>query len=125
MVRGLLTILGIFVFVFSTDTSARNLFTDVSLEDSGKTVSAHGKSHVKAFIHPDTGEILTYEQWQSFDFEDQQVECPRSDSATAAGEIPKRTIEPRTITLPDGRQVTVVKSPDWLKRKTRIRFDDD
>ena len=125
MMKGrLLAILVILVFAFSTDTSARNLFTDASLEDSRKPVSAPGGSHMRAFVNPDTGEVLTYEQWQSFDFEDQREEHPRHDSATDAEEVAERTIEERTITLPDGRQVTVVKAPDWMKVHTRVRFDD-
>ena len=74
---------------------------------------------MRAFVNPDTGEVLTYEQWQSFDFEDQQEEHSRRDSAAAAEEVTERT-----ITLPDGRQVTVVKAPDWMKVHTRVRFDD-
>ena len=124
MAKGLLTILAIFVFAFSTGASARNLSAGASSEDSGKTVSASGGSHLRVFRDPDTGEILTYEQWQSFDFEDQRAEHSHSDSAEAAEEAPKRTLEVKTVTLPDGRQVRIVKTPEWMKSRTRVRFDE-
>jgi hypothetical protein len=79
----------------------------------------------KAFIHPDTGEILTHEQWQALGIENEESETvPRSSSDALEPEGAQTVLEGRQIDLGNGDYVIVVDAPESEMVETKVWFDE-
>ena len=93
---------------------------------SAKTKADPADAALKAFIHPDTGEILTYEQWQELGIEDKQ-----SDDASSGGrnrlqpQNPPPALKGRLVELEDGDYVIVVDAPEGMGVETKVHFDEE
>lgn len=79
----------------------------------------------KAFIHPDTGEILTREQWQALGLENDEADTvPRSSSDTPEPEDTQTVLQGRQIDLGNGDYVIVVDAPESEMVETKVWFDE-
>ena len=79
----------------------------------------------KAFIHPDTGEILTREQWQALGLENDEAETvPRSSSDALEPENAQTVLQGRQIDLGNGDYVIVVDTPESEMVETKVWFDE-
>ncbi len=79
---------------------------------------------VKVFIHPDTGKILTREQWESLDIENDETEAiPLSSSEPLGTEDTPTILKGKKIDLENGDYVIVVDTPDMVE--TKARFDEE
>ncbi len=79
----------------------------------------------KAFIHPDTGEILTHEQWQQLGLENDEAEtAPRSSSDAAESESTPTVLQGRQVDLGNGDYVIVVDAPESEMVETKAWFDE-
>ena len=79
----------------------------------------------KAFIHPETGEILTYEQWQALGIENNEAEAAsRSSSDTPELENTPTVLQGRQIDLGNGDYVIVVDAPESEMVETKAWFDE-
>ena len=86
-----------------------------------KPAEASG-ADVRAFIHPETGEILTREQWEALGIENDETEAiPHSSSEPP--ENTRTTLKGKKIDLGNGDYVIVVDAPDMVE--TRVRFDEE
>ena len=98
---------------------------------SGKTAAVSRPAEapgarVKAFIHPETGEILTYEQWQALGIENDEAEAtPRSSSDAPQLENDRTVLQGRQIDLGNGDYVIVVDTPDSERVETKAWFDEE
>ncbi len=98
-------------------------------DHSGKTVAVSQPAEapgakVKVFVHPDTGEILTSEQWESLGIENDETEAvPHSSSEPLETENAQTTLKGRKIDLENGDYVIVVDAPDMVE--TRVQFDEE
>ena len=83
-------------------------------------------AHVKVFIHPETGEILSREQWESLGIEsDEGGEAARSSpESPETGRAPK-ILKARQIDLGNGDYVIVVDTPEEEMVETRVWFDEE
>ena len=80
----------------------------------------------KAFIHPETGEILTHEQWQALGIENDDDEAaPRSSSDAPQLENDRTVLQGRQIDLGNGDYVIVVDAPDSEMVETKAWFDEE
>lgn len=81
-------------------------------------------ANVKAFIHPETGEILTREQWESLGIGNDKTEAiPHSSSEPLETEDTQTILKGKRIDLENGDYVIVVDAPDMVE--TKARFDED
>ena len=109
---------------FASDPSAPG-------DNSGKTAATSRPAEAqaakaKAFIHPETGEILTYEQWQALGIENDESEAvPRSSSDTPESENTPTVLQGRQIDLGNGDYVIVVDVPDSEMVETKAWFDKE
>lgn len=79
----------------------------------------------KAFIHPDTGEILTHEQWQALGLENDEAEAvPRSSSDAPEPENTQTVLQGRQIDLGNGDYFIVVDVPESEMVETKVWFDE-
>ena len=79
----------------------------------------------KAFIHPDTGEILTREQWQALGIENDEPDSDsRSSSDAPETENAPTVLQGRQIDLGNGDYVIVVDVPDSERIETKAWFDE-
>ncbi len=79
----------------------------------------------KAFIHPDTGEILTREQWQALGLENDEAEAvTRSSSDAPEPESTQAVLQGRQIDLGNGDYVIVVDAPESEMVETKVWFDE-
>ena len=81
---------------------------------------------MKAFIHPETGEILTREQWEALGIGNDEAEAtPRSSSKTLETEDVPTVLQGRRVDLGNGDYVIVVDTPDSEMVETKAWFDKD
>ena len=81
---------------------------------------------MKAFIHPETGEILTHEQWQALGIGNDETEAtPRSSSDAPQLENDRTVLQGRQIDLGNGDYVIVVDTPDSERVETKAWFDEE
>lgn len=79
----------------------------------------------KAFIHPDTGEILTHEQRQALGLENDETETvPHSSSYAPESESTQTVLQGRHIDLGNGDYVIVVDAPESDMVETKAWFDE-
>ena len=79
----------------------------------------------KAFIHPDTGEILTREQWQALGLENDEADAvTRSSSDAPEPESTQAVLQGRQIDLGNGDYVIVVDAPESEAVETKVWFDE-
>ena len=107
---------------FASDPPAPEDHSDKTVAVSQPT-EASG-ANVKVFIHPDTGEILTSEQWESLGIENDETEAaPHSSSKPLETENAQTTLKGKKIDLENGDYVIVVDAPDMVE--TRVQFDEE
>ena len=81
---------------------------------------------VKVFIHPETGEILTREQWQALDLENDGTEAiPRSSPEPSETEDTPTVLKGKRIDLENGDYVIIVDAPDSEMVETEAWFDEE
>ncbi len=104
---------------FSAAVSVFGQPADVSVDSPTKRHSQN--SYLKAYVDPDTGEILTYEQWRELG-----LDTDREDAAGSSEkkEPDTRFIKSKTVTLPDGSTVTVIDAEDAPGTETKVWFDE-
>ena len=79
----------------------------------------------KVFIHPETGEILTREQWQSLGLENDEAEAVSRSSSDDSEPVNTPTIlKGRQIDLGNGDYVIVVDVPESEMVETKAWFDE-
>ncbi|MDE0291127.1 MAG: hypothetical protein OXK19_01235 [Candidatus Dadabacteria bacterium] len=79
---------------------------------------------VKVFIHPDTGEILAREQWETLGIENDETETvPHLSSESPETEDTQTILKGKKIDLENGDYVIVVDAPDMVE--TKAWFDED
>lgn len=80
---------------------------------------------MKVFIHPETGEILTREQWESLGIENDETEAiPHSSPEPLETDDAQRILKGKRIDLENGDYVIVVDAPDWEMVETKVWFDE-
>ena len=100
-------------------------------DHSSKTVAVSQPAEapsakVKAFIHPETGEIITREQWEGLGIGDNEAEeTPRSFSEPPETENAPTVLKGRRIDLGNGDYIIVVDDPDSEMVKTKAWADDE
>lgn len=96
---------------------------------SGKTAAVSqpaeaSGANVKVFTHPETGEILTREQWESLGIENDETEAvPHSSSEPLETEDTSTILKGKRIDLENGDYVIVVDAPDMVE--TKAWFDQE
>ena len=81
---------------------------------------------VKAFIHPETGELLTREEREALGIGNDEAEAiPRSSSESPETENTPKVLEGRRIDLENGDYIIVVDDPDSEMVKTKAQFDSE
>ena len=84
------------------------------------------EAKAKAFIHPETEEILTREQWQQLGIENDEADSePRSSSNDPELENPPMVLQGRQIDLGNGDYVIIVDAPDSEIVETKAWFDEE
>lgn len=98
---------------------------------SGKTAAlpqpaeASG-ADVKVFIHPETGKILTREQWEALSIENEESEATlRSSPEPSETENAPTILKGKRIDLENGDYVIVVDAPDSEIVETKAWFDEE
>ena len=122
MKSGLL-ICALLICALPADASAGGLPTEASRNTSKKVGAVSEQAgaapaRVKAFIHPQTGEILTYEQWRALGIADDQA--GRGEPRNAP-----RELEGRRVDLENGDYVIIVDTPASGRIETKARFDEN
>ena len=83
-------------------------------------------ANVKVFIHPETGKILTSEQWEALGIENKGTEViPHSSSEPLETEHAPTILKGKRIDLENGDYVIVVDAPDSEMVKTKAWFDEE
>ncbi len=81
---------------------------------------------MKAFAHPETGEILTREQWEALGIENEETEAiPLSSPEPLETENTQTILKGKRIDLENGDYVIVVDTPDSEMVETRAWFDEE
>lgn len=81
---------------------------------------------VKVFIHPETGEILTRDQWEALGIGNDEAEAtPRYSSEPPEMENAPTVLKGRRIDLGNGDYIIAVDDPDSEMVKTKTWFDDE
>ena len=84
------------------------------------------RAEAKVFIHPETGEILTHEQWQALGIENDEPDSDsRSSSEAPETENAPTVLQGRQIDLGNGDYVIVVDVPDSERIETKAWFDEE
>ena len=79
---------------------------------------------VKVFIRPETGEILTREQWEALGIENEESEATlRSSPEPSETENAQTILKGKRIDLENGDYAIVVDAPDMVE--TKAWFDDE
>ncbi len=80
----------------------------------------------KIFIHPETGEILTYRQWLDLGIEEQKPD-PQAlpEDRTGQKENFPEVLQGKRVELENGDYVIVVDMPSSHGVHTRVRMDKD
>ncbi len=95
-------------------------------EHPGETAADAPGTGAKAFIHPETGEILTYEQWQALGTGDGQGAAAARQAQDAPEPQSGGTVlEGRKVDLGNGDYAIIVDAPDSERTETRVRFDEN
>ena len=88
---------------------------------------AHGEgsAEAKVFIQPETGEILSREQWEQLGIESDEAE-PAAHSSPESSETERapKILKGRQIDLGNGDYVIVVDTPEEEMAETRVWFDE-
>lgn len=98
---------------------------------SGKTAAVSQPAeavgaNVKVFIHPETGKILTREQWESLGIENDETEgIPHSSPEPLETDDTQTILKGKRIDLENGDYVIVVDAPDWEMVETKVWFDEE
>lgn len=101
------------------DHSSKTATVSQPAEVAGNNVN------VKVFIHPETGEILTREQWESLGIENDETEViPHSSPEPLETDDAQRILKGKRIDLENGDYVIVVDAPDWEMVETKVWFDE-
>ena len=109
---------------FAGDPSAPGDYSKKATATSRPAEAAEAK--IKAFIHPETGEILTYEQWQQLDIENDKAAAvfqPSSDTPELRN--PPTVLQGRQVDLGNGDYVIVVDIPESEMIETKAWFDKE
>ena len=106
------------VFADDPPTSGNRSGTTGAVPQPAKAPSAKGK----VFIHPETREILTREQWQSLGVENGEADAT-SRPSDASQDAPT-VLQGRQIDLGNGDYVIIVDTPDSERIETKVRFDE-
>ena len=128
--KTLLLIVALLICVWPTGAFADNQTFEVPGERSRQKAAVSRPADApgaksKAFIHPDTGEILTHEQWQALGLENDEVEAvPHSSSDAPEPENTQTVLEGRRIDLGNGDYVIVVDAPESEMVETKAWFDE-
>ncbi len=108
--------------------SAWSLAGNVPADDarSVKAKTDSGGGGLQAFIHPDTGEILTYEQWEDLGIENEQSggESPGGQNSLQIQGSPP-ALNGRLVELENGDYVIIVDAPEGAGVETRVHFDEE
>ena len=129
--KTLLLIVTLLIWVWPTGAFADNQASEFPGDDSRQTAAVSQPADApgakaKAFIHPETGEILTYEQWQALGIENDEAEAaPRSSSDAPQLENDRTVLQGRQIDLGNGDYVIVVDAPDSEMVETKAWFDEE
>lgn len=124
-------IIALLICAWPTGVFADYQTSEVPKEHSSRktAVSRHAdtsSARSKAFIHPDTGEILTHEQWQVLGIENDEAEAvSRSSSDAPEPERAQTMLEGRQIDLGNGDYVIVVDAPESEMVETKVWFDEE
>ena len=125
--KQLLLVVTLSISVWPTGSFASN--PPAPGDNSGKTAAVSQPAeapgaNVKVFIHPETGEILTSEQWESLGIENDETEAaPHSSSEPLETENAQTTLKGKKIDLENGDYAIVVDAPDMVE--TRVQFDEE
>ncbi len=117
----LLMPISIIVIFFLAFVSASGKSAEIS------TSSPAGKSsqgaELEAYVDPDTGEILTREQWQNLglDADQHSTDTGPSDEKDPAADV----VEAKIVTLPDGSIVIGIDTRGMPGTETKVRFDEN
>ena len=126
--KQLLLITALSICIWPTGTLAGN--PPAPGDHSSKTAAVSQPAEApgakaKAFIHPETGEILTHEQWQALELENDETETvPRSSSYAPEPESNQTVLQGRQIDLGNGDYVIVVDAPESDMIETKGWFDE-
>ena len=81
---------------------------------------------MKAFIHPETGEILTREQWRQLGIKNDEDDSGSLSSSNASRqESAPAVLQGREIDLGNGNSAIIVDSPDSDLVETKAWFDEE
>ncbi|MXW22593.1 MAG: hypothetical protein F4X55_07555 [Candidatus Dadabacteria bacterium] len=128
--KALLLITALLICVWPTGSFADSQTSEVLGERSRQKAAVSRPADApsaksKAFIHPDTGEILTHERWHALGLENDEAEAiPRSSSNTPEPENTQTVFQGRQIDLGNGDYVIVVDVPESEMVETKAWFDE-
>ena len=125
--KTVLLITALLICVWPTGAFADNQTSEVPGDLSRQTAAVSRpvdapEAKAKAFIHPETGEILTREQWQSLG-----IENGEADATSRSGDVSQDApvvLQGRQIDLGNGDYVIVVDNPDSELVETEAWFDE-
>lgn len=124
--KTVLLITALSVCVWPTGVFAGDPPEDRSRETAAVSRPAEAPStKVKAFIHPETGEILTHEQWQALGIENDEAELKARSFDAPEPENAPTALQGRQVDLPNGDYVIVIDTPDSDAVETKAWFDDE
>ena len=125
--RKLLLIAALSACIWPTSVSADDPPAPGNHSEKTEAVSQPAEAsgvNVKVFIHPETGEILTSEQWESLGIENDETEAvPHSSSEPSETEDTQTILKGKRIDLENGDYVIVVDAPDMVE--TKAWFDEE
>ena len=128
--KRVLLIVALSACIWPSGAFAGDLSSDDSKKHPGRTEAAAQSADApgaksKAFIHPETGEILTREQWQDLGIENDEPDSDsRSSSDAPETENAPTVLQGRQIDLGNGDYVIVVDTPDSERIETKAWFDE-
>ena len=128
--KTLLPIVALLICVWPTGAFADNRTSEAPGEGSRQKAAVSRPDDApgarsKVFIHPDTGEILTHEQWQALGLEnDEAGTSPHASSDTPEPESAQTVLQGRRIDLGNGDYAIVVDAPEPEMVKTKVWFDE-
>ena len=125
--KTVLLITALLICVWPTGAFADNQTSEVPGERSRQKAAVSRpadapEAKAKAFIHPETGEILTREQWQSLG-----IENGEADATSRSGDVSQdapAVLQGRQIDLGNGDYVIIVDNPDSELVETEAWFDE-
>lgn len=86
---------------------------------------SEGSAEAKVFIHPETGEVLSREQWEQLGIENDEdgAAARSSPESPETGRAPT-ILKGRQIDLGNGDYVIVVDTPEEEMVETKVWFDE-